>query len=100
MGNIYESLALVVLLRLGFITAGAVQDMGLLSPPITWNRQAFLYWPSVVFPMGAVSIFLVNLISCSVFFFYIGFQTQHNAIVLVHLNREYRLSGSVLRLRI
>lgn len=29
MGNIYEPLAVVVFLRLGFITTGAVGDMGL-----------------------------------------------------------------------
>lgn len=60
-----------------------------LSPPITWNRQAFLYRPGAVFPVGAVSIFLAYLTPCSSkksgLFWYIKFQSQHKAIIRVHL---------------
>lgn len=67
MGDIYESLAVVVFLWPAFITAGAAGYMGLffLSPPITWNRQAFLCRPGAVLPVGAVSIFLAYLTPCS-----------------------------------
>ena len=58
-----------------------------LSPSITWNRQAILLQPGAVFPMGAVRIFLAYLtprfseIGSPKCLFYIGIQTQQEAIV-------------------
>lgn len=98
--NIYESQPAVVFLWLGLITAGAVGNMGFSF--YHHSLHGTDKQPSVVCPMGAVRFiyFLTYFTPCSSgFSFSADIQTQHKAIVPVHLRGTYRQNNSVLPLR-
>ncbi len=87
--NIYESLAVVAFLRLGFVTAGAVGDMGLFITIHYMEQTGVSILTRCGVSSGCCKYFLAYLTPCSskmsgFFFSYIKIQTQHKAIVPVH----------------